>query len=416
MKPIHMGPRGSATFSRDCLMATTAVALAASAFGAMASTPLTKEQQAKFKPVFTTIAHPPINLRDLDRQMAVNRTIPSWRRGLISPVDSKRYEYTMIGKDPYTSHARMFVHYVQIVARIHFPDGTVLDPTQPTACDTQSAQYRFFNSPLFVKQSSIKSNGVEVAGAGGEQLISAFQRANYWSEVHGTDYGIEMKAHGPVHVVDITAPADATVASFPIQCPSGASVNINLGMVDINEYDALVETTIAKFAHPKELPLFLTYNVVQTEGGVCCIIGYHNAVPVTNGTQTYAVGTYNDPGIFINSKGKTIPLEDIYAWSHELGEWTDDPFIQGPFQGGRSNNITPAWGHTGQVGGCQNNLEVGDPLTAVAFYKIVDPDGFTYHYQDLAFTDWFYRTPAQGTGGMFSFKGNFTTDAGPVCQ
>jgi hypothetical protein len=72
------------------------------------------------------------------------------------------------------------------------------------------------------------------------------------------------------------------------------------------------------------------------------------------------------------------------------------------------------------VSGCQNNLEVGDPLSPdqVGNYKsreIKGAGGFVYHYQDLAFHDWFYRTPSTGAGGKYSFNGNFTTGAGPLC-
>ena len=273
---------------------------------------------------------------------------------------------------------------------------------------------RFYDSPLF-KKAHFMSNGVDVSGRDGEQLESAFQRANYWSLVQGTDFGVELVTNKATRVVDVTAPANSKVVSFPITCPSGAVVTINLGMINFGEYDKIVQSTIAPLTSSTEAPIFMAYNVVQTEGGGCCIIGYHNAVPVTNGTQVYAVGAYVDPGIFVNGQGQPIPLEDIYPFSHELGEMIDDPFVQGHSKEGHSNNLTPAWGHTGQVGGCQNNLEVGDPLTAVAFYKIKQ-DGFVYHYQDLAFHDWFYRTPSTGTGGLFSFQGNFATDAGPVCQ
>jgi len=51
---------------------------------------------------------------------------------------------------------------------------------------------------------------------------------------------------------------------------------------------------------------------------------------------------FDTTGLF----GPTIMDTSIAA--HEVGEWMDDPF---------GNNPTPAWGHTGQVGGCQNNLE-----------------------------------------------------------
>jgi hypothetical protein len=79
-------------------------------------------------------------------------------------------------------------------------------------------------------------------------------------------------------------------------------------------------------------------------------------------------------------------------------------------------NGTPAWGHTGQVAGCQNNLEVGDPLTGVEAPRVVMPNGFTYHLQELAFFSWFFGNPSLGIHGWDSDNGTFLTDAGPVCQ
>lgn len=116
--------------------------------------------------------------------------------------------------------------------------------------------------------------------------------------------------------------------------------------------------------------------------------------------QTYANGAYTDPGIF--SPG----LQDIHVWVHELGELFNDPFI---------NNATPGWGHVGQVQGpfCQNNLEVGDPLTGTAFQ--VQYNGFTYHPQEMAFFDWFYRTPSHATERKYSFEGTFAS-AQPACK
>ena len=78
-------------------------------------------------------------------------------------------------------------------------------------------------------------------------------------------------------------------------------------------------------------------------------------------------------------------------------------------------NPTPAWGHTGQVSGCQNNLEVGDPLTGTTISPIVGGNGFTYHLQELAFYSWFYGAPSVGIHGWFSDNATFMTDAGPPC-
>ena len=79
----------------------------------------------------------------------------------------------------------------------------------------------------------------------------------------------------------------------------------------------------------------------------------------------------------------------------------DDPF---------GTNPTAPWGHIGQVSGCQNNLEVGDPLSGTVFK--VPFNGFNYHLQELAFFSWFFRqSPSIGINGWFSNGGTFTTPA-----
>jgi hypothetical protein len=114
---------------------------------------------------------------------------------------------------------------------------------------------------------------------------------------------------------------------------------------------------------------------------------------------------------------------DTTIWSHELAEMFDDPFVQSipTIPGGVKSDLTPAWGPSGQVTGCQNNLEAGDPLTPdqvgnYGNFPITGAGGFVYHYQDLPFHDWFYRTRSTSAGGLYSFAGTFTTSAGPVCK
>lgn len=102
--------------------------------------------------------------------------------------------------------------------------------------------------------------------------------------------------------------------------------------------------------------------------------------------------------------------------THEVNEWQDDPTV---------GNATPAWGHIGQVSGCQGNLEVGDPLSGTL--EPISLGGATYHVQDLAFASWFYRHDAKvvgvsgtmgnfGVNGWFSLFGTFKSDAGPLCH
>ncbi len=56
----------------------------------------------------------------------------------------------------------------------------------------------------------------------------------------------------------------------------------------------------------------------------------------------------------------------------------------------------------GQVSGCQNNLEDGDPVTGIAFP--VPLNGFTYHPEDLVFLPWFAReSPSPSVNGWYTF-------------
>jgi hypothetical protein len=89
--------------------------------------------------------------------------------------------------------------------------------------------------------------------------------------------------------------------------------------------------------------------------------------------------------------------------AHEIGEWLDDPL---------GTNPTPLWGGIGQVGGCQNNWEVGDPLSGTNFPAITMPNHVTYNPQENAFWSWFYSADHdpnfEGTaGGKYSMNGTF---------
>ena len=116
-------------------------------------------------------------------------------------------------------------------------------------------------------------------------------------------------------------------------------------------------------------------------------------------------------------------FKDTTVWSHELGELIDDPFVQsipgvpGGITGERRSRLRACVIMVRSALG-QNNLEVGDPLSPgeIGNYPdnpIAGVGGFTYHFQDLAFHDWFYRTASGSTGGKYSFTGNFSTVQGP---
>jgi len=359
---------------------------------ALAGTTLAQSAQAagiprsQWRPFFTTLPARGVDMASLERQAAASATIPFFTNKVTSPLDHKTYQFQIVGADPTKSKVTTNVQYVPIALRVHFSGGVVLDPTKPGCSDTVSVVQRFFQSPLFQNQSQT-SNGIAV---GNTQVLDAFQRAEFWKFVAGTNYHTLLATTLSPRIIDVTAPSGSTSQSGVC---SGSGHN--LGLIDINGYDNILQQISNKYAKTTQVPVIMAYNVVLTQGGGCCIIGYHSAYGRSTGTQVYATGAYTDNGIFSGG------IADIHAWSHEIGELFNDPFV---------NNATPGWGHVGQVNGCQNNLEIGDPLTGTAY--LLKHNGFTYHPQEQAFFDWFYRTPSAGTGGKYSFEGSFKSAQG----
>lgn len=404
-----------------------ALICAIGAVDATAATAPTTTPSSTLKPVDTTkwapklYAKPPVSSRFARRALispaGVGVTVPFWTTQITSPLDGNTYTVSMVGSSPYDPNPHNTnVTFVPIVLRIHI-GGFVIDPTQKSHCDTQSPAQRFFNSPLF-RPAVFTSNGVNVTSAPGTQLISAYQRANFWNAVKGTSYGVTLVPSRLTPIVVDWTPTDPLdyLAGVPDSCGGVTPVPV----LSINEFDTELQSIAAAYAQPNQVPVTLAVDTaIYTDENTshCCVLGYHNAVPVAGGTQLYAVGAYFD-----NNNVFGPHFADITIWVHELGELTDDPFVQSipGAPGGYNNDLTPAWGWTGQVYGCQNNLENGDPLTPdqngnFVNYPVVGVGGFVYHYQDLAFHDWFYRTPSSSTGGKYSFKGNFTSSQPNVC-
>lgn len=345
-------------------------------------------------PTFITLPSQDVDFASLDDQRATSRTIPFYSGTIDSPLDGVNYSYRIAGSDPLQSNTTTNVLYKPIALRVHFGDGTVLDPTKPGCGDTVSVSNRFFKGPNFARV-VMTSNGVNV---GNVQITDGFQRAEFWKVLKGSGYHTVLKAAGAPAVVDVTAPSGSSTSAGAC-----SGKNHNAGAVDVNAMDRIIMKLAKNRASTNQVAVFLTYNVFETERGNCCILGFHSSFGVPGGTQVYSIGAYNDKGIF-----KTASIADIHAWTHELGDVLDDPFPLSPSK----VNTTPPWGGVGQVpqGSCQDNLETGDPLTGRAFD--VRYNGFTYHPQELAFFSWFYRTRSTGTGGKFSLKGTFKRSQG----
>jgi hypothetical protein len=345
-------------------------------------------------PIFLTLPSQHVDFASLDAQRDASETIPFYSGTIRSPLDHVDYSYRIVGSDPTKSDTTTDVLYKPIALKVHFADGTVLDPMKPACGDTVSVSDRFFRGPNFARV-ALTSNGVSV---GDVQLTDGFQRAEFWEVLKGPHYHTVLKAAGAPMVVDITAPDDSIVRDGVCAGPDH-----KVGGVDVDWMERTVVSLAKTLAKTNEIALFLTYNVFGTSGGRCCISGFHDAFGTADGTQVYGIGAYNDSGTL-----RHAVETDINVLTHELGDILNDPF---PLPD-REINIVPPWGGIGQVpkGACQNTLETGDPLTGTAFE--VRYDGFTYHPQDLAFFSWFYRTRSIGTGEAYSFAGTLKDTQG----
>jgi hypothetical protein len=308
--------------------------------------------------------------------------------------DGNMYSGSIVGRSPLNRGKTTTTIPTQLVPLVITIGGVIYDPTKPDACVSGSPTdvSIIANSPIFTNN-AWTMNGVNI---GTTQYIDAFQRAQFWSQVQGTPYHLILQE-------SMLASQALTLSgtNVAVTCANGTASSV--GEVDINVMDAAIQNLIkgplAGMVNVGTFPIFLTKDVVETENGGCCILGYHSGLFVGGNLQIYSPFTIDTTGAFSG-------LPDALVLSHEMAEAINDP------SGG---NPTPSWGEIGQQPNCQGNFEVGDPLTPGG----PNPPGthtFTvpgvtipvYHMQELAFYSWFYGSNALGTGAGSKFSDNNT--------
>jgi hypothetical protein len=320
-------------------------------------------------------------------EKATGKTIPTFTRKILAR--GKLYQFTMVGSDPFVRKARNTVVPVQIIpVHFDFDDGSVFDPTAPSLpCEGD-------RTTLDLTQESPVFQSIDY-GDGNRQFVEEFRRLEFWKQTGASG------AINPGYSVRVSTTVLPTVQVALTGFPTQALLCGRMGFIDIKTWDNFVKATLFPRLRrmgvtTQTFPLFLFANVVMFNGErtACCYFGYHSAFN-SGGIQTYGVADYD-----LSGQLKDFP--DVSVLSHELAEWYDDPF---------GNNVTPPWGHTGQVGGCQANLEVGDPLSG-NLHEILMPNGLTYHPQELAFFSWFFnQVPSLGFNGWYSTGGTFLAPA-----
>ncbi len=329
---------------------------------------------------------------------AAGLSLPSFSHTHVGP-GGVNYTYKMVGGSPFANTGTTTVSVKIIPVKFTFTSfaNKVFDASSPdpTCLPGASAATRTKQSPVFATHAY--TNGGVSIGTG--QYIEMDRRGEFWSTTKP----------GAIAQNNRLKLAATTLGVQSISV-SGGSVQTTpcgkIGMIDINSWDPFLQQNVipslAASVGPGVFPLFVFYDVVLYQGSTsnCCILGYHNAYvnPAHTGSlQTYGVADYDTTKAF---RG----VADASVLTHEVGEWADDPDVA---QLGGRGNPTPAWGGVGQVSGCQNNLENGDPLSGTI--KTVVVGGITFHVQELAYVSWFYRdVPSTGAGGKYSNYGKFT--------
>jgi hypothetical protein len=285
------------------------------------------------------------------------------------------YTYTSVGTDPKTSTARTTVPVIFVPVKILEASGAFDYPIGAIGRTTRSAL--FHNSPV----------------TGGTQYGDATLRNSFAKYV--TARG------GKWHVL-LGSPVTKALHTLKVPASEGSDVPIASGFVmiiNVNWYEKQLAGLAARYP-ARDLVVFLTYNTVACSNflsvNTCGIAGFHALRTSSTGTHTFAWASWLDNDVFDASAGNTA------AMTHEVAEWLNDPFV---------NDRVPAWKVPAQPQyGCQNVLEVGDPLVGHVF-KI---NGL--NYQDETNFSWFARQkPSIAFQGRYDYQGKVFKTFSPAC-
>lgn len=358
-------------------------------------------------PTFTTVAGA--------TPLATDATVAHWHGQFTDPTNGVTYGYNMVGaQDPRDADAGTTVIPVDIVPlRLSFADngGYTLDGTDEVALTVASPIFQ--NADYSFTAHSSGGAGPLSSGNVGVQYEDAVMRSQF--DKTGTGYHLVLGGPNVLPTVSLTVPLGKGSAYRN-------SRDVVYGLADGAWFSERIQQLLGQLQiDPTHLPIFLTDNVMLgSANGWCCTVGYHGAAKAigrgpgaTNGGGAQAVNTfiysaYLRPGTFNSAAEFTT---DIHALSHEIAEWTADPFID--------NFIDPAFAQTTFVYGCLGLLEVGDPVAFIGFTLPGNPDTRphatgVWHPEDETFLPWFSRESPNmtsqlaqsGAGRRYTFMGD----------
>src|SRR5689334_974952 len=343
--------------------------------------------------------------------LPTTRTVPHWFGSTLNPHNGVTYGYNIVGADPDNCSASscsvtIEVDITPIIVNI---DGMTFSGSDVLAAVLASPQFALndYGATPFVSGSPELFGPREAGGvlsqgnAGlGLQLLDAIMKSQF-NKTGGNHYRLILHPN-------VLPPVTIDIPNNLGRLVQTARGNI-FPAVDIGWWKARIHN-LATNADPTHLALYLTDDVVMYEGNkafFCCFQGFHGAKAVGGGfgssnsngsapVQTFAWASYVSPGVSARPNGgRSWTVQDIWAVSHEIAEWANDPFV---------NNTVERWQFPFLPGVfCSDLLETADPVSPIGFAvgtntfrQGPNPDGSQsadgyYHPQDEAFIPWFMR-------------------------
>jgi len=359
--------------SKHVILSTALIVLAA---GCLTAAAMAQDVQ-QAKPMFKTLpAHNTYNFNSPPPPAPLKTFNSSF------VYSGHTYPFTMVGHNPGTcAGAGCNVSTPTFIIPIKIVIGSsTFDPNHNLG--TQTVIQNTAGSPMFVN-SNWTLGGTNLNN---REYTDAYQKASLWGIGASAKPSYHVRLLAPTILPTVTLQCGAPNCSTSINPITGVGT---VALVDINLMDITIQNAINSnpSVTPGSFPIALTYDTYLTSGG-CCIGGYHSAYGGI-GSQTYTHTTWIDP---ISCVGLCQFSEDVAAFSHETGEWIEDPYV---------NN---------SGGACGGALEVGDPLVQHDYIQTIA--GYNYHVQDLVFLPYFYQTPSQALNGWYTFRNEDTH----ICQ
>jgi hypothetical protein len=385
--------------------------LVALVLGAQAPADVPTIPDSALHAVTTTIGGAPV--------LRTTRTIAHWFGSTLDPDNGVTYGYNMAGADPNNCSGSDCSVTIDVdITPLNVVVGGMTfsgsDVVAPTLASPQFALNDYGSTPFATAAGAFPNTPALIKGPGGAlsqgdsgqllQLQDATMRAQF--NRTGAN-GYHLILNPIVHAAEtIVVPGNRGALLQSGRRVIFADVSIEWWATRIQNLNSSLGYT-----DPTHLPLYLTSDVMNFIGNDplnCCVIGFHgagivpgNAIGNVNGNgnqpvQTYAWASYLSPGIFARANGGTDwALQDIHALSHEIAEWSDDPFV--------NNTVEPWLTPTAPQYGCTDILETGDPVVGIGFAigtntfrQGPNPNGSQsadgyYHPEDEVFLPWFLR-------------------------